>query len=105
MRTRLPIEPVAIIAYSVGMATLNIRRLPDEVHARLRLRAARAGRSMEAEARAIIVAACTEQREHFDPADLQAFVDDLYGARKPSGVADALIRERRREAKAEADAG
>jgi plasmid stability protein len=36
------------------MATLNIRRLPDEVHARLRLHAARAGRSMEAEARAIV---------------------------------------------------
>jgi len=43
----------------------------------------------------------------FDPADLQAFVDRLYGDRKPSGVVDALIRERRREAmaKAESDDG
>jgi plasmid stability protein len=82
------------------MATLNIRRLPDEVHARLRLRAARAGRSMEAEARAIITAACAEDR--LDPADLQAFVDDLYGNQKPAGVVDALIEERRREAEAEA---
>jgi plasmid stability protein len=82
------------------MATLNIRRLPDDVHARLRLRAARAGRSMEAEARAIIAAACAEEREQREPADLQAFVDELYGSKKPSGVADDLIRERRREAEA-----
>jgi hypothetical protein len=43
----------------------------------------------------------------FDPADLQAFVDRLYGDSKPSGVVDALIRERRREAmaKAESDDG
>jgi plasmid stability protein len=86
------------------MATLNVRRLPDDVHARLRLRAARAGRSMEAEARAIIAAACAEGPEHLGPADLQAFVDHLYGGKKPSDVVDALIRERRREAKAEADA-
>ena len=33
------------------MAVLNIRNLPDEVHAKLRVRAAKAGRSMEAEAR------------------------------------------------------
>jgi plasmid stability protein len=32
------------------MATLNIRRLPEDVHAKLRVRAAKAGRSMEAEA-------------------------------------------------------
>lgn len=83
------------------MATLNIRRLPDEVHARLRLRAARAGRSMEAEARAIIAAACAMEADH--PVDLQAFVDHLYGNKRPSGVVDALIRERRREAKAEAE--
>jgi plasmid stability protein len=29
------------------MATLNIRRLPEDVHAKLRVRAAKAGRSME----------------------------------------------------------
>ena len=39
------------------MATLNIRRLPDDVHAKLRLRAAKAGRSMEAEARMILAEA------------------------------------------------
>ena len=40
------------------MAILNIRRLSDDVHARLRVRAARAGRSMEAEAREILARAC-----------------------------------------------
>jgi plasmid stability protein len=104
LRRPLQVERSAINAYSVAMATLNIRRLPDDVHARLRLRAARAGRSMEAEARAIIAAACAKEPEHLDPADLQAFVDHLYGDEKPAGVVDALIRERRREARAEAEA-
>ena len=42
------------------MPVLNIRNLPAEVHARLGVRAARAGRSMEAEARAILTAVCLE---------------------------------------------
>lgn len=36
------------------MATLTIRGLDDETHARLRVRAAQHGRSMEAEVRAIL---------------------------------------------------
>jgi plasmid stability protein len=36
------------------MATLTIRGLDPEIHARLRVEAARHGRSMEAEARAIL---------------------------------------------------
>ncbi|MEU6354985.1 plasmid stabilization protein [Streptomyces sp. NPDC047072] len=36
------------------MATLTIRGLDDATHARLRVRAARHGRSMEAEVRAIL---------------------------------------------------
>ena len=81
------------------MATLNIRNLPDCVHQALRLRAARAGRSMEAEARAIIAAACAEDEgAPAEAADLQALVDALYGRRKPRGVVQDLIEERRREA-------
>jgi Arc-like DNA binding domain len=38
------------------MATLTVRNLPDEVRDALRVRAAQRGRSMEAEARAILVA-------------------------------------------------
>jgi len=36
------------------MATLTIRGLDEEIHARLRIRAAQHGRSMEAEVRAIL---------------------------------------------------
>jgi plasmid stability protein len=41
------------------MAMLTMRNLPDEVHRALRLRAARHGRSTEAEVRAILVDART----------------------------------------------
>lgn len=80
------------------MAVLNIRNLPDEVHARLRLRAARAGRSMEAEARAILTATCLEDSQAKPATALQHLVDRLYGKGRPRNVADALIAERRREA-------
>ena len=43
------------------MAVLNIRRLPDQTHAQLRLRAAHNRRSMEAEARDILTRACAGQ--------------------------------------------
>jgi plasmid stability protein len=88
------------------MATLNIRNLPDEVHGRLRVRAAEHGRSMEAEARSILTEACVPEAnppatpEHAvaKATRLQAFVDKLYGGRKPHNVVEELIAERRREA-------
>lgn len=43
------------------MATLLIRDLDDQVKARLRLRAAEHGRSMEAEARAILASALDQE--------------------------------------------
>lgn len=43
------------------MATLTIRRLDDAVKARLRVRAAQHGRSMEEEARLVLSAALTEE--------------------------------------------
>jgi len=43
------------------MAILNIRQLPDDVHTRLRVRAAHNGRSMEAEARHILSHACAAE--------------------------------------------
>jgi plasmid stability protein len=84
------------------MATLNIRNLPDDVHRRLRVRAAEHGRSMEAEARAILAAVLTgEGASNKSTADkvreLQAFVDKLYGGNKPKNVVEELIAERRRE--------
>jgi plasmid stability protein len=43
------------------MATLTIRRLDDAVKARLRVRAAQHGRSMEEEARQVLTAALVEE--------------------------------------------
>jgi plasmid stability protein len=43
------------------MAMLTVRNLPDEVHRALRVRAARHGKSMEAEAREILEAAVTSE--------------------------------------------
>jgi plasmid stability protein len=42
------------------MAAISIRKLADEIRERLRVRAARHGRSMEAEIRAILVRAVSE---------------------------------------------
>ncbi len=82
------------------MAVLTIRNLPDDVHRRLRLRAARAERSMEAEARAILAQACAA--EPLVSADaLKAWVSDLYGGALPAGVVDELIADRRSEAATE----
>jgi plasmid stability protein len=108
--TALAVASHANDAYIVGMATLNIRNLPDEVHRRLRMRAAEHGRSMEAEARTILAEACSKERKRRASADeamakarrLQAFVDKLYGGNKPKKVVDDLIAERRREAEREA---
>jgi plasmid stability protein len=92
------------------MATLNIRNLLDDVHRRLRVRAAEHGRSMEAEARAILTEACSAARRYRATAEeamakarrLQAFIDELYGGEKPKNVVDDLLAERRREAAKEA---
>ena len=45
------------------MATITVRNLDDQVKQRLRVRAARNGHSMEAEARAILLAAVGEEDE------------------------------------------
>jgi plasmid stability protein len=79
------------------MPVLNIRNLPAEVHARLRVQAARAGHSMEAEARAILTTACLEGEPRRPAAALQDWVDELNAARRPRRVVEALIAERRRE--------
>lgn len=57
------------------MAALSIRGLDDDVRDKLRVRAARHGRSMEAEARAILVHAAneTERRPDLVGALLEGF--------------------------------
>ncbi len=44
-------------------SVLTIRRLPEDVQAALRERAAAAGRSVEAEAREILTSACAPRRD------------------------------------------
>ncbi len=81
------------------MANLNIRNVPESVRRGLRLRAARKGRSMEAEARIILAEAVRrETGRPFDPSALQDFVSTLFQG-KPPRLTDELIRERRREAR------
>lgn len=65
---------------------------------------------MEAEARAILSAACEAgNRQPIPPEDaiarakrLQAVVDQLYGDQEPKNAVEELIAERRREAAREA---
>lgn len=47
------------------MSTLTIRQLDERTHARLRLRAAKHGRSLEAEVRAILNAAVNVPEHNF----------------------------------------
>lgn len=59
------------------MAALSIRGLDDAVRDKLRVRAARHGRSMEAEVRAILVEAADETEP---PADLVSALLERFGA-------------------------
>lgn len=56
------------------MAVMTIRNLEDDVKARLRLQAARHGRSMEEEARSILRAALTTRVEEDSGASLYAAI-------------------------------
>ena len=85
------------------MATITVRNLPDDVHDRLRVRAARKGQSMEAEVRAILRDATASDTPDSEAGlrRLSTLVDRLYGARKPRSVVDDFIAGRRREAERE----
>jgi plasmid stability protein len=83
------------------MAVLNIRNLSRRVHSWLRVRAARNGRSMEAEARSILARTCDEDERTVSADRVQEWVDELYGGARPTGVVDELIAERRREGRRE----
>ena len=72
-----------------------------KVHAKLRVRAAKAGRSMEAEAREILTAVILQNQSLTTPTELQEWVTELYGAYKPTNTVETLIAERREEAESE----
>ena len=91
------------------MATLTVRNLPDETLAKFRVQAARHGRSMEAEARELLVAVAEGARVFpaSEPSSVeervalaQAMVRAELG-KMPKGRVDAFIAER----KAAADRG
>ncbi|MGH7565287.1 MAG: FitA-like ribbon-helix-helix domain-containing protein [Gemmatimonadota bacterium] len=83
------------------MPILTIRNVPEDVHTRLRIRAARAGRSMEAEVRAIIEEAVAPDAGRMTVQVLRDWVDQAYGSDKPRGVVEELIAERRSESSRE----
>ncbi|MGH8161166.1 MAG: FitA-like ribbon-helix-helix domain-containing protein [Gammaproteobacteria bacterium] len=83
------------------MAVLTVRNLPDEVRDRLRQRAARAGHSMEAEVRDILVRASVEPERRRSAEALRDWVKEHYGPNPPKNVVDDFIAERRREAERE----
>ena len=72
------------------MAMITVRNLDPVVHARLRERAARHGRSMEAEARAVLTDAVMQEKE---PTDLVAVIRKHFGD-LPPGYADLDIPPR-----------
>ena len=76
------------------MAAISVRDLDDGVRERLRVQAARNGRSMEAEIRAILTTAVSEPGER---ADLFTTLLDRFGA---AGGIDLLIPPRSSPARA-----
>ena len=72
------------------MAMITVRGLDPLVHVKLRERAARHGRSMEAEVRAVLADAVREDRE---PTDLVALIHEHFGD-LPPGYADLDIPPR-----------
>jgi plasmid stability protein len=83
------------------MAVLTVRNLPDAARDRLRERAARAGRSMEAEVREILVRASVEPQHKQSASILRERIKQYYGDHPPQNVVDEFIAERRREAERE----
>jgi plasmid stability protein len=81
------------------MALIQLKRVPKRVHENLRLRAARNGRSVEAEALEIIAAAVVDEDVMRRVEKVQAWVDEIYAGKKPKRQVEALIAERRRAAR------
>lgn len=79
------------------MTAITVRQLPEGVKHRLRMRAAANGRSMEAEARSILVSALAEERA----VDF-TWIDKLVAAAGETGV---LLPEAEEESAPAADFG
>ncbi len=73
-----------------------IERLPVKLRERLDMKAKASGRSVEAEAAAIIATSLAEGEEEADP--VEAFLkmaDGIYGKNRPQNVVDEFLAERR----------
>jgi plasmid stability protein len=84
------------------MATLTVRNLPDKVHAALRVKAAKNGRSIEAEVRAILAeSAVAEARPPVDLnkvfARVRAQIRKANGGKMPKDGVETFLRERRKD--------
>jgi plasmid stability protein len=91
------------------MATLTIRNLPDRVRDELRVRAAQNGRSMEAEARAVLASNFAE-KPALSETEKRRRVKAIQKAMRPYApkgnlASEELIAERRLEAHREAAEG
>ena len=87
------------------MATLTVRNLPDEVRDKLRLRAARSGRSTEAEVRSLLIEAVREKPK-VSPEEYRARIARIQAemrqfVRPGRSLVDEVIAERRWEAACE----
>jgi plasmid stability protein len=74
-----------------------IEHLPVKVREKLDMKAKASGRSVEAEAAAIIATSLAESEEEADP--VEAFlktVDGIYGNNRPQNVVDEFLAERRK---------
>ena len=74
-----------------------IEHLPVKVREKLDMKAKASGRSIEAEAAAIIATSLTGSEEEADP--VEAFlktVDAIYGSNRPQNVVDEFLAERRK---------
>ena len=83
------------------MAILNLRNFPDSIHKKLRIRAATHGRSMEAEAKAILIDVCGGGDTESTIDSLPGLISELYRGAPPENTVEELIAERRKEYKKE----
>ncbi len=82
---------------------LVIRDLPAGVWENLNKKAKASGRTVEAEAAALLCDTLGDDGGADDMDDLQRMVYDMYGGNVPKGEVDALIADRRLESKREAE--
>jgi len=74
-----------------------IENLPVKVREKLDMKAKSSGRSVEAEAAAIIAISLAEGEEEADPVEaFLTMVDGIYGKNRPQNVVDEFLAERRK---------